>query len=165
VKRLLVIAGVVVLVTLLGSCGAGYAIHAAGPGNGASVVVAGIRDVSVMFLSLFWVITTVLVAGIGFGGAWAIGRFGGKAVTGVSWVRAKVRRVEGLVESGLERVLIRPLAKTARALASGKAFVSASMEGTERAAAAGRAGSDAALRTVSSLARQLRNNPLGQAER
>ncbi len=153
------IAGGAMLSTLLGSCGLGYAISAAG-GVGA---VAAVRDLSIMFLSLFWLITTLIVGVIGFGGAWALGRFGGKAVTGLGWVGRKVARAEGLVEGGLDRAVVRPLGKSARALASAKTFVSASMKGSDSAAAWGRQ-RDVAVRTVSSLVRQARNNPMGRAE-
>ena len=71
--------------------------------------------------------------------------------------------VEGKAQNGIEAALVRPIGKTARALTSAKVLVSASMRRGERAAALGRQ-SAAVLRTVTGLQRQLRNNPLGQAE-
>lgn len=158
-KALLIQVGLVLLVALAGACGAGYAAsRGAEPG-----VVIALRDISLILLALFSLVGTIMMAGVCFGGAWAIGRFGPKAVTGVSWVSQKALKAETMGESGLERAVVRPLAKTARAATAGVTLVRALVRGGDRAAALARS-RDAAVRTITSLSRQRLGNPLGRAD-
>jgi hypothetical protein len=159
IKRLAQIAGLAVLAGLLASCGLGWAVSSAG-GVGA---VSALRDLSIIILALLTLVPTIIGLAVYFGLAFVVGKWGGKVLVGVGWVARKVAWGEGLVNSSLDRVAVRPVAKTARALTMGKQFVVASARRGERVSEFDRQ-SRHAVRTVTSLLRQLRNNPLGQAE-
>ena len=121
-KRLALQTGAAVLVGLLASCGLGYA--AAGTN-----ATAGPRDVAIIVLALFSLIGTLLLAGISFGGTWAIDRFGSKAVAGVRKVGSLVGRAEDVTQTVVEKAAVRPVARTARLLSSGATFVRAALGG------------------------------------
>jgi hypothetical protein len=152
-KALLLQVGIALLVALLVSCGSGYAISSAG-GVGA---VTALRDIGIIILAIFYLLTAAIIGGIYFGLAWAVGRFSGKAVFGAGWVARKVFQAEDLVAAGVDRGAVRPVARTARYLTTTKEFVATTLRGGDRAAAMSR-GRDAAVRTVTSLARQLRGS-------
>ena len=159
IRQLGLIAGGAVLFALLASCGAGYAVSQAG-GSGA---VNALRDLGIILLAIFSLIPTLIALAVYFALAFVVGRWGGKAIAGVTWVARKVAMAEGMVNNGLDRAVVRPVAKTARMLTTGKEFVVASMGTGDRVEALDRE-SRHAFRTVTSLWRQLRNNPTGQAE-
>ncbi len=98
--------------------------------NGASV--SGLRDVAIVVLAIFSLVGSVIAGAVYFAGAWALGKFGGKAVTGVAWVGRKVVLVETKTQSLADSTAVRPLARTARALTSGSHFVRAALGLAER---------------------------------
>ena len=119
-KRLALQTGGAVLVGLLASCGLGYA--AAG-----TQATAMPRDIAIIFLALFSLIGSLLLAGVSFGGAWAIGRFGPKAVAGVRKAGSYVGRAEDVTQNVVEKATVRPVARVARLLTSGTTFVRAAL--------------------------------------
>jgi hypothetical protein len=88
---------------------------------------AGLRDVAVILMAIFSLVGSLIAAAIYFAGAWAIGRFGQKAVTAVNWVRRKVVLVETKAQSITERAAVRPVARTARLLTAGRTFAEAAL--------------------------------------
>ena len=121
-KRLALQTGAAVLAGLLASCGLGFA--AAGTN-----ATAGLRDVAIIILALFSVIGSLVLAGVSFGGAWAIDRFGPKAVAGVQKAGKLVGRAEDVTQNVMEKATVRPVARTSRLLTSGAAFVRAAFGG------------------------------------
>ena len=122
-KRLALQTATAMLVGLLAACGLGYA--AAG-----TQATAPLRDVAIIFLAIFSLIGSVILAAVSFGGAWAIGRFGQKAVDGVQKVRRLVGRAEDVTQSVVEKATVRPVARTARLLTSGATFVRTALGGS-----------------------------------
>jgi hypothetical protein len=110
-----------VLAVLIVSILLGWTIAASGGS------AAGLRDLAIIILALFSLVGTLITAAIGFGGAWAVGRFGPKGVAGVAWVRRKVSMVEDKVQGITERAAVRPVARTARLLTSGATFARAAL--------------------------------------
>ena len=121
-KRLALQTGGAVLVGLLASCGLGFA--AAGTN-----ATTGLRDVAIIILALFSLIGTVLLGVVSFAGAWAIGRFGPKAVDGVRKAGRLVGRAEDVTQGALEKAAVRPVARTSRLLTAGATFVRAALGG------------------------------------
>jgi hypothetical protein len=158
-KQLGLQVGVAVLAAFAVSCGTGFAISYSGGSN----VVIVLRDISIMVLALFSLIGILVFGVVNFAGAWAIGRFGGKATTGFAFVKRWTLKIETKVESSLDRFAIRPLAKATRGATMGLELVKALGRPGEHAAAFGRQ-SDVALRGVTSLLRQARNKPLMMRE-
>lgn len=118
-KQLGIQVGAIVLAALVLAIVLGYVVsHVGGAG-----AVRILRDLSIIILALFYLIPTLIFAGIYFAGAWAIGRFGGKAVGGVHWVRVKTLWVEGHVERGTERFVIRPFARAVRGVTAAVVLV------------------------------------------
>jgi uncharacterized protein (DUF697 family) len=122
-KRLALQTATAMLVGLLAACGLGYA--AAG-----TQATAPLRDVAIIFLAIFSLIGSVILAAVSFGGAWAIGRFGQKAVDGVQKVGRLVGRAEDVTQSVVEKATVRPVARTARLLTSGATFVRTALGGS-----------------------------------
>jgi hypothetical protein len=151
-KQLGLQVGIAVLAAFAVSCGAGFAISYSGGSNAVIVV----RDISMMLLALFSLVGTVVFGVVYFAGAWAIGRFGGKATGGLAFVRRWTLKIEGKVDSSLDSYAIRPLAKTARGATMGVELVKALSRPGEHAMAL-RDQSEVALRGVSSLVRQARH--------
>jgi Na+-transporting NADH:ubiquinone oxidoreductase subunit NqrB len=137
-KALALRVGLVVLFVWLGSCAAGIAVsRVAGPDGAAAVTI--VRDIGIIILALLYLVTTLIAAAVCFAGAWVIGRFGGRLTAAVRWVNGKVYRVGTLAEGSVERVVVRPLAAAGRAATAAGTFV-------KRAAGAGVAGEETALR-------------------
>jgi hypothetical protein len=111
--------GVIVLVALIGSFAAGYAITAYGAGG----TVSGLKDVALLILALIYAVYTLVLAVVLFALAFAIGHYGAYLPQGVRWVSAKTSQGETVVDGGLERVVVRPLARTQRLLTTSKTFV------------------------------------------
>jgi hypothetical protein len=122
-KRLAIQTGGAVLVGLLASCGIGYA--AAGTN-----ATTGLRDVSIIILAIFSLVGSLILAAVSFGGAWALGRFGPKAVTGVQKVGKYVGKAEDVTQSVVEKATVRPVARVARMLTSGATFVRSALGDT-----------------------------------
>ena len=115
-KRLALQTGGATVVGLLASCGLGYA--AAG-----GYATAGLRDVSIIILALFSLVGSLLLGAISFAGAWAIGRFGPKAVAAVQKAGKLVGRAEDVTQSVVERGAVRPVARVSRLLTASATFV------------------------------------------
>lgn len=124
-KRLALQAGAAVLVGLLASCGLGYA--AAG-----TQVTTPMRDISIIFLAVFSLIGSLVLAAVSFVGAWAVERFGSKAVAGVRKAGRLVGRAEDVTQNVVEKATVRPVARTARVFTSGATFVRAALGGASR---------------------------------
>lgn len=156
-KSLLTIIGVAALVALLASCGIGY-LAVEGPGRS---VVTVLRDLSIVLFALYVLIGSVIAVAIFGGGAWAIERFGAKAVAGLAWVRQKVHRAEDLALSGVERAVVRPLARSAEGVTMARTLVARSLphESMARAGEATRRYPVPVMRVLSSYVRQLRRSP------
>ena len=120
-KRLALQAGVSVLAGLILAIALGVFTSV----SGASV--SGVRDVAIIVLALFSLVGSIIAGAVYFAGGWALGKFGGKAVTGVAWVGRKVVLVETKTQSLADSAAVRPLARTARALTSGSHFVRAAL--------------------------------------
>lgn len=120
IKRLAIVAGVAVLVALLGSCAAGFGVSQAG---GVGLVTA-LRDLGMIILALVSLAIALIWGGIYFGLAWLIGHFGGRVPMGLRWVNGKVAVVEGAIDRGAERFVVRPVAATAGRLTAGRTFLS-----------------------------------------
>jgi hypothetical protein len=118
-KQLALWLGVAVLVVLLGSVGLGFAISR----GGESAILSGIRDVSVILLLLFYLVQAVIWAGIYFALLWVVVYFGPRLPAGLEWAGVKLATAERATESGAERFVLRPLAKTVRQLTTARAFV------------------------------------------
>lgn len=152
-KRLLGQAGLALLVAAAGSCGAGFLVSRAG-GSGE---VTAMRDVGIIILALFSLVGSMILAAIGFAGAWAIDRFGAKVIGAVQWVGRKELAIERGVEGGLDRFAVRPTARVARALTIGTRFPAAVARRAQRL--------DALARGHSTAVRGGDRTPLGEAER
>ena len=124
-KRLALQTGAAVLVGLLASCGLGYAASG-------TQVTAPFRDVSIIILAVFSLTGSLVLAAVSFAGAWAIDRFGSKAITGVQKAGRLVGRAEDVTQSVVEKATVRPVARTARMLTSGATFVRAAFGGSSR---------------------------------
>jgi hypothetical protein len=133
-KSLAIGVGLILLLALIGSCGAGYAISRVQ--DTPATVLGALRDVGVIILALFYLIMVVILAAIYFGLAWVVGEFGHKAVDGVRWIGAKVASASALANRGTEEGVVRPLAGIARYLTTGATFVREVGTGTSAAAAA-----------------------------
>ncbi len=118
-KALGIQVGVTVLVTLALAIALGFVVSRFG---GAGVVRV-LRDLGIIVLALFSLIMAVVPAAIYFGASWAIGRYGGKALSGVRWVGGKTLWVEERTGAGVERFAVRPFARTTGALTTGTRFV------------------------------------------
>jgi amino acid transporter len=90
---------------------------------GGAGVVRVVRDISIIVLALFSLIMALVWAVIYAGAAWAIDRFGSKAIGGVRWAGQKSLWVEERVGIGMERFVARPFAGAVRAAATASAFV------------------------------------------
>ncbi|HEU5315490.1 MAG TPA: hypothetical protein VFX49_05230 [Chloroflexota bacterium] len=88
---------------------------------------AALRDLAIIILAVFSLVGSLITAAIGFGGAWAVGRFGPKGVAAVSWVARKILFVEDKAHGITERAAVRPVARTARLLTSGATFTRAAL--------------------------------------
>lgn len=152
-KRLLIIVIICCLAAWVGSCAAGYAVVHAGGGPGVTTVFV-LRDLSLMLFALYTLIVAIIGIALFGGLAWAIGRFGGKAVAGVQWGGRWVYRGEGWVNQGIERGVVRPLAHTAQALTTGTTMARALAAQTPQPAVVRRY-PFAATRTLTSFVRQL----------
>ncbi|MGI8422641.1 MAG: hypothetical protein ACR2NO_00745 [Chloroflexota bacterium] len=119
-KQLAALTGGAVLVTLIASCGLGFAA------SGTQSTVA-LRDVAIIILAIFSLTGSLILGAVSFGGAWAIGRFGQKAVAAVARAGRIVGRAEHVTQSVVERTTVRPVARTARLLTSGATFVRAAI--------------------------------------
>ena len=118
-RSLLTIVGVVASVALLSSCGVGYL---AVDGTGRTVVTV-LRDVSIMLFALYALVGSLIAAALFGGIAWAIDRFGTKAVSGLAWLRQKVHRTEDVTLAGIEKGVVRPVARTAEGVTMAKTLV------------------------------------------
>jgi hypothetical protein len=119
-KALAIRVGLVVALTGLASCAAGFGIAQIGAAGAAALA----RDVGVIILALFYLVSVVIWAAVYFGLAWAIGQFGGKVPLGLRWVNRWVYRAETLAEAGVERGAVRPLARASGGAAAARAFLS-----------------------------------------
>jgi NhaP-type Na+/H+ and K+/H+ antiporter len=120
-KRLALQTIVPVVAILLLSILLGWLIASSGTSS------AGLRDAAVIVLAVFSLVGSLIAAAIFFAGAWAIGRFGQKGVTAVNWVGRKVLMVETKAQSITERAAVRPVARAARLLTTGKSFARAAL--------------------------------------
>jgi hypothetical protein len=118
-KALALRVGVVLLVAAVGSCAAGIGIAQVG-GN---ATAGSVRDVATIILALLYLVPALIWAAIYFGLAWAIGRYGGKLPAGVHWMAGKVYRTQTIVEGGIDRGVVRPLARGARGVAAAGALL------------------------------------------
>jgi hypothetical protein len=123
--------GGIVLLTLLGSCAAGYLIVTSGGG----AVVQDLRDVSVWILAFFYMLVVLFLGAIYFVLAWLVGFYGPRLPAALRWTGARVTAVEGVTERVAEHYVIRPLARTAALASEGRAFVHALTEGASAATA------------------------------
>jgi hypothetical protein len=118
-KALGIQVGVTVLILVLLAIGLGVAVSLFG-GAGA---VRVLRDLGIIILAIFSLVMAIVPAAIYFVAAWAVGRYGGKAIGGVRWVGGKTLWVEERAGAGVERFAIRPFARTTGAVATGTRFV------------------------------------------
>ena len=149
-KALGIQVGLAVLLAALGSCAAGYVVAGSAPAN----ALGPLRDLGIIVLALLSLVMAAAWAGIYLGAAWAVGRFGGKGVSALSWVHGRVATLEGAIGRGAERMVVRPVAGASGRIAAGSTFVRR-LAGGARPAAYPRA----ALAPVTSLVRQLREAP------
>jgi len=159
IKQLLLQAGLAVLAAGVVSCGLGVVTaNTGGPG-----AMTWLRDIGIIILALFSLVGSLIAFVAYFAGAWAISRFGAKAVFGANWGARKVSWVEDKVEGAVDRAAVRPVAKSARFLTQGKELVAASCRSGDQAVAFERERSEM-VRGVSSLLRQLRRRTtMGEA--
>jgi hypothetical protein len=119
VRQLAIQVGLIVLGLALGSCVAGYGISRAG----ATDASAALRDIGIIILAIFSMITALIWAAIYFGGAAAIARFGPKGPAMLRRLGGLVLRLEAAVDTGTERFVTRPLGKSVRGITTGATFV------------------------------------------
>jgi hypothetical protein len=117
-KRLALIVGAAVLIALVFSLIAGYAISAAG---GVAAVTV-LRDLGLIILSLFTLVFTFIWLAIYFVAAWGVGHFGRRLPAGIRWAAEKVATASQVTERGAERFAVRPLAGVARRLTTARAL-------------------------------------------
>src|SRR5439155_10360710 len=118
VKALGIQVGITVLVTLALAIGLGWVVWQ----YGGAGVLRVLRDISIIILAVFSLVMALAWGGIYFGAAFAIGRFGGKAIGGARWVGQKTLWVEERVGIGMERFVARPFARGTRAVVTGTTF-------------------------------------------
>jgi hypothetical protein len=159
-KRLGLQVGVAVLAAFAVSCGAGFAVSY---GGGSDAVIV-LRDIGIILLAIFSLVGTIIFGAVNFGGAWAIGRFGGKATGGLAFVKGWTLKIESKVDSSLDSYIVRPMAKTSRAAAEGTRFIAALTRRGDQMAAFRRQ-SEEAVRAVTSLLRQERNKTMTMQDR
>lgn len=142
--------GVIVLLTAIGSCAAGFGVSRA-DGTGVPVIVSALRDIGIILLALFSLIMAAVWGGLYFGAGWAVGRFGGKAPALLRWVGGKTTKVEQVIDQTAEKRIVRPTARVARSLSATTSFVTHAS--TRRAPASF---PQAVVKLRSGLTRQLR---------
>ena len=118
-KSLAIRVGLIILLVGLGSCAAGFGVSRSG-GSGA---VATLRDVGIIILACISLVIAAAWGSIYFGAAWTIGRFGGKALAAPRWVQPMAFKFERAMTDSTERMVIRPLAATSRAVTAGATLV------------------------------------------
>lgn len=118
-KALAIRLGLILLVAALGSCAAGIGIAQIG----GTAAAGSVRDVATIILALLYLVSALIWAAVFFGLAWVVGRYGAKAPAGVHWLNGKVYRAQTIVEGGVDRAVVRPLARGARGLAAAGALL------------------------------------------
>lgn len=118
-KRLAIETGVAVLAALVVALSVAALVTNAGGGGALRALAA----LAMVILAFFSFVMAVIWAAIYFGAAWAVGRFGGRAIFGLRWVGAKTVWAETRVGEGMERFVARPFAAVAGAGASASAFL------------------------------------------
>jgi hypothetical protein len=118
-RPLLVRVGLIVLVVWLGSCAAGAGAARAG----ATGALGALRDVGIILLAIVSLVMAALWAGLYLATAWAVGRFGDRAIGLLRRAGTNVQRVERRIDAGTERVVVRPLGRVARLATAATTFL------------------------------------------
>ena len=114
-------AGVAVGVTVLLAIVLGIVV--ANVGGTTATVVRVLFALSVIVLALFYLIATLIWAAVYAGASIGLAWVEGKQQRALGWVNGKTLWVEDRVGVGLERFVIRPLARATHAAVGGAAFV------------------------------------------
>jgi hypothetical protein len=127
-KALAIRVGLIVFAALLLAIVLGFVVsHGVGVG-----AVKVLRDLSVLILAFLTLVSAAIWAAIYLGAAWGVGRYGGLALRGLRWAGTKVLWVEGRVDVGMERFILRPLARSVRVTVTGATLGRTLLAGPDR---------------------------------
>jgi hypothetical protein len=152
VRQLLVRVGLIVLIVWLGSCAAG----AGAARVGATGALGALRDVGIILLAIVSLVMAAIWAAVYLASAWAVGRFGDRAIGLVRRTATGVQRVERGIDAGMERVVVRPLGRMARLGTSATTYLRLLVAGRRQALPA-----EAAVSRWRLARERLRSRPVG----